>query len=278
MQANPYESDFLLATYLLFHYGHPEEILPPQFLECGRGLSAPTLPPNNEVGALRPLPHSSILAASLNFPARCISECLDVQKLPPHARALDLGCAVGRSSFELARHCETIIGVDYSRRFIEAATHLKNNGRLEFMRCEEGEIATPCTAVVPKEINRNRVSFEVGDAQVLRETLGQFDVVLMANLIDRLADPARCLRQLPQLVNPGGQLIITSPYTWLEEFTPRANWLGGTDGTRTLDALKKILTADFDLVAGKDLPFLIREHARKFQWSVAEATVWIRRG
>jgi hypothetical protein len=27
----------------------------------------------------------------------------------------------------------------------------------------------------------------------------------------------------------------------------------------------------------KDLPFLIREHARKFQWSVALATVWRRR-
>jgi hypothetical protein len=27
----------------------------------------------------------------------------------------------------------------------------------------------------------------------------------------------------------------------------------------------------------KDLPFLIREHARKFQWSVAEATIWRRK-
>jgi hypothetical protein len=26
-----------------------------------------------------------------------------------------------------------------------------------------------------------------------------------------------------------------------------------------------------------DLPFLIREHQRKFQWSVAEATIWRRR-
>ena len=33
----------------------------------------------------------------------------------------------------------------------------------------------------------------------------------------------------------------------------------------------------FDLIAVKDLPFLIREHARKFQWSVAEATIWRRR-
>jgi hypothetical protein len=74
--------------------------------------------------------------------------------------------------------------------------------------------------------------------------------------------------------------VITSPYTWLEEFTPRGNWLGGLecDGRRvtTRDGLQAALAADFELVAVKDLPFLIREHARKFQWSVAEATIWRR--
>ena len=67
---------------------------------------------------------------------------------------------------------------------------------------------------------------------------------MMANLIDRLPDPRRCLAQLPGLINHGGQLIITSPYTWLAEYTPKENWLGGfeKDGhrVRTLsDALKE---------------------------------------
>ena len=33
----------------------------------------------------------------------------------------------------------------------------------------------------------------------------------------------------------------------------------------------------FDFIAAKDLPFLIREHARKYQWSVAQATIWRRK-
>jgi hypothetical protein len=33
----------------------------------------------------------------------------------------------------------------------------------------------------------------------------------------------------------------------------------------------------FDHRLTKDLPFLIREHARKFQWSVAQATLWERK-
>ena len=75
--------------------------------------------------------------------------------------------------------------------------------------------------------------------------------------------------------------MITSPYTWLEEFTPRENWLGGFSADclpRTpLDGLRAALSAHFDLMQTKDLPFLIREHARKFQWSVAQASIWRRK-
>ena len=50
----------------------------------------------------------------------------------------------------------------------------------------------------------------------------------MANLIDRLPCPAKCLEQLPGLLPAGGQLIIATPCTWLEEYTPKAKWLGGS--------------------------------------------------
>jgi len=82
-------------------------------------------------------------------------------------------------------------------------------------------------------------------------------------------------------VRPGGQLILASPYTWLPEFTTQEHWLGGGEQAgkeqTTLEALKIHLNADFALSAVKELPFLIREHARKFQWSMAQATVWRRR-
>ena len=85
------------------------------------------------------------------------------------------------------------------------------------------------------------------------------------------------LSRLPSLVVPGGQLIITSPYTWDEEFTPSENWVGATvNSPDPFEALEAKLSDAFRLKRRKDLPFLIREHARKFQWSVAEATVWIR--
>jgi hypothetical protein len=35
------------------------------------------------------------------------------------------------------------------------------------------------------------------------------------------------LEVLPYLVKPGGVMLITSPYTWLEQFTHPSKWMGG---------------------------------------------------
>jgi putative 4-mercaptohistidine N1-methyltranferase len=250
---NIYETEKLLSEYLLFHYGTASEIAPPKGAEY-----------------------------ALDYPARCVSECLDVSILPEDARALDLGCAVGRSTFELARHCESVIGIDFSQRFIEAAEKIRTEEGHPYKRTDEGALTTPLLARHPDVVDPDRVRFEVGDAMNLRADLGDFDVVLAANLLDRLSDPSLFLKRLPSLVKPGGQLILTSPYTWLEEFTPREQWIGGFEyeGMRvpTLVGLRQKLEKDFVLVDIKDLPFVIREHSRKFQFSVAQASLWRRNG
>ncbi|MEQ9567258.1 MAG: SAM-dependent methyltransferase, partial [Pseudomonadales bacterium] len=70
------------------------------------------------------------------------------------------------------------------------------------------------------------------------------------------------------------------PYTWLEEYTERSEWLGGYkdnvgENVTTLDGLKQVLETSFDLVEEPcDVPFVIRETARKFQHTVAQMTVW----
>jgi 2-polyprenyl-3-methyl-5-hydroxy-6-metoxy-1,4-benzoquinol methylase len=101
--------------------------------------------------------------------------------------------------------------------------------------------------------------------------------VLAANLLCRLARPQAFIDRLPQLVRPGGQLIITTPNTWLESFTAREFWIGATPETgEPLEALQERLEPNFQLDRTWDMPFLIREHSRKYQWSVAQASRWIR--
>ncbi len=98
MTDSVYETDRILREYRLFHYGGDKEVLPYSF------------GPREALG----------------FPVRTGAECIDRDSIPAHARALDLGCSVGRSTFELARHCREVIGVDVSIAFIGAARTLRD--------------------------------------------------------------------------------------------------------------------------------------------------------
>jgi hypothetical protein len=78
-------------------------------------------------------------------------------------------------------------------------------------------------------------------------------------------------------VKPGGQLLLTTPFTWLEEFTPRDRWIGGTTmGPSSEEELTRRLSPHFRLHRRVDLLFLIREHERKYQLGIALGTSWIR--
>ena len=79
---------------------------------------------------------------------------------------------------------------------------------------------------------------------------------------------------------PGGLLVITSPYTWLEEYTEKNKWLGGRrehgEPLPTFAGISRALAGQFELVGRQDIPFVIRETARKHQHTLAEMSVWRR--
>ena len=252
---NDYESQQRLGQYLLFHYGTAHETLG-------------DLPGARE---------------ALHFPLRCVTELLDsarlanpTQPLPP--RALDLGCAVGRSSFELARAGCTVIGIDFSASFIQAAQTILEHGSLPYQTLREGACYDALTATRPEGIDPNQIHFELQDAQNLPETWEGFDVVFAGNLLCRLPQPQKLLQRFPQLVRPGGQLLLTTPFTWLEAFTPKENWLGSQDANSpdSFTGLQQALEPAFLLDKTCNLPSLIREHARKYDYGIALGSRWIR--
>jgi putative 4-mercaptohistidine N1-methyltranferase len=239
---NIYETPRLLDEYLLFHFGSGEETLT----------------------------HAGAPVEALGFAVRSVVENMPAA---PLARALDLGCAVGRSAFEMGRFCTEVVGIDSSHAFIRAAQELQNGKELPYRRHDEGHLFTTLVARVPSGTRLERVRFEQGDALGLRADLGTFDLVHAANLLCRLPEPARLLARLPALVRPGGSLVLTTPCTWLGEFTRPEHWPPDS----TLEWLRDHLDPAFALQAVRDQPFLLRETARKYQWSVAQATVWLRR-
>ena len=105
--SNPYETPTQLHEYLQMHYALPSQLLT-----------------HTDV--------SDIPWTSMHFPAECGRECVKWLKTEAERwtaggglRVLDVGCAVGRSSFEAARYANDVVGVDFSHSFIAAANQLK---------------------------------------------------------------------------------------------------------------------------------------------------------
>ena len=219
-----------------------------------------------------------------NYPAKCVSIALEYMKDKPKGRAFDVGCAIGRSSFELARGFNEVIGVDFSARFIQEAQVLKENGVLRYVMPTEGELENfykVNLADFDLEEKRERVAFWQSDACNLKPLFKDFDLIFAGNLIDRLYDPKKFLDSLASRLNEGGLFVMTSPYTWQEESTPKEKWIGGYkregENVSTLEGLKEILEPRFELIDRRDIPFVIQETARKHQYSIAEMTVWEKR-
>lgn len=219
-----------------------------------------------------------------NFSRALVEHLLPYLKDRETRKALDIGCAFGRASFELARYFDAVLGVDFSARFIDQGVKLGRDGLLRYTLTEEGDLQVFKTRTLA-ELGLDTVpvpEFAQGDACNLKPNYCDYDLVFAANVLDRLYEPAKFLDDIHTRILPGGLLMIASPYTWLEEHTPKANWIGGFkrngENVTTLDGLKKHLEPNFRLLdAPHQVPFVIRETRRKFQHSLSEVTVWERK-
>ena len=244
---NSYEKDNIVAQYIEFHFGEN----------------------NSGVG---------------NFPVACVEAAAEYLKCRSTRRALDIGCAVGRASFELAKYFDHVDAADLSVRLIEPPTNLQKKGSQRFIVPDEGELVS-YRAVKLSDFDdyadvKDKISFMQGDACNLSDRFKNYDLVFAGNLIDRLYDPEKFLRTIKDRIVSGGLLVIISPYSWKEEHTAREKWLGGFKATTaenytTLDGIKDILAPDFDMIdTPRDIPFAIRKTARIFTHGVSEMSVW----
>ena len=159
---------------------------------------------------------------------------------------------------------------------------MQKNGSIRYAIPSEGKLVSYHEKTLEQfglSDTRDKVEFWQGDAHNLKEQFTNYDLVLACNLVDRLYHPARFLAHIAERMNKGGLLVLLSPYTWLEEFTPAEHWLGGrkVDGENvtTLEGLHQELEPLFRLVGEpRDVPFVIRETARKFQHTLSQMTVW----
>jgi 5-histidylcysteine sulfoxide synthase len=195
-----------------------------------------------------------------NFPARCAEICLDACRSNKVSlgRALDAGCGPGRMALELAKRFEEVVAFDFATEFVEE-----------------------CRNRAPK----NMTAF-VADAHKVGEydqiAARKFDLIVGANLIDRMTDPIEWISQSKQLLSEEGLLVIFSPFTWLEEFTKVDKWLGGyrhdSEVVYTIHGLCRACFPELVLAsAPTHVPFVIPDVDGSYQYTSSQLLIFRRK-
>ena len=140
-------------------------------------------------------------------------------RLEEGARAIDLGCGTGGSTFRLARRARFTLGIDARYERVRAAITLRRTGELEVpvrrhsTWVERGRVEMPDLLGAPCD-------FLVGDVIDPPVAGEDWDAVLLAMVHDVVTDPGMLLGQAGALLHDGGLLCVASPYQFAPERQP----------------------------------------------------------
>ncbi len=142
--------------------------------------------------------------------------------------ALDIGCAVGRLTFELTRTHERAVGIDTSLSFIRAARKIANRQHLEFDMIMEGEITEKRSCSLDPDFKYENAEFIVADAMALPFPSGRFGTAGSVNILEKVPDPLHHLKEANRVMDIKEALFLFSdPFSWDESVSSPDLWLGG---------------------------------------------------
>lgn len=144
----------------------------------------------------------------------------------PAGPAIDVGCSVGRGTFELARLTgQLTIGVDLNFSMLRLAEQLRRSGKAAYPRRRVGIVFDEAVAKSPYP--PENVSFWCADIAALPFRDASFGTLLSLNIIDCLATPQSLLTETRRLLNKNGQAILATPFDWAVNASPAGAWIGG---------------------------------------------------
>jgi SAM-dependent methyltransferase/uncharacterized protein YbaR (Trm112 family) len=180
--------------------------------------------------------------------------------------AVELGCSTGRIIAELAAGADHVAGIELSFGAIRRARRLLDGERVAYPRRMIGRrYLAASTAAGDRAVPAARRMLVCGDALDPPLVPGMFDRVVALNLLDSVPHPRQLLSVIDGLCRPGGEVILSSPYTWQSAVMADAERLGGLDPARDLAAIFRGgvgLGARYEIEEEAELPWALRRDAR----------------
>lgn len=198
----------------------------------------------------------------------------------PTAKLLDIGCGVGRCSFELAAVFDRVDAVDFSARYIQHGVRLQQQETVRYAMESEGEL------VDYKDINLAKINlaaaknilFSQGDASNLKPVFTGYDVVLAQNIIENSYQPKQALHTIAQRLHSKGLLFLVSSYHVRDSNIEPSQRLGGHkingENVTGFTAVEQRLDKAFRLLAQQELVQVVKENKRHFKVVKMHITLW----
>ncbi len=158
---------------------------------------------------------------------RCLQKGFELMGATPSGIALDLGCAVGRTSFEIAGHTQDLVlGVDLNFSMLRVASRVLREGQAVYPERRVGVVYE--RREFPVEFNcADSVDFWCCDALCLPFSSETFGFISALNILDCISAPLVLLQVIEKILIQGGSVVACSPYDWSPAATPIEGWLGG---------------------------------------------------
>jgi len=180
-------------------------------------------------------------------------------------KALDVGTNVGGMAFRVAQFAGTVLGLDTAFNCVLTARRVQTGfpkPLVSYNRYLDGH-QHDCREIGPFP---NNTEFMVASASPLPVN-DSFDLITVLNVIDCVPDPEVFLTSLYSSLNPGGFMLVTSPYSWGSDDVPVDRWIGGTSEQSSAAALIAFFKdLKLEIIAERDsVPWVLREHKRWYR-------------
>jgi SAM-dependent methyltransferase/uncharacterized protein YbaR (Trm112 family) len=200
-----------------------------------------------------------------------VRTALDLLPEPPQGPWIDVGCAVGRGTLELARATgEPAVGVDLSFAMLRVAERVRRHGVAVYPQRRVGIVYDRREVPVP-DVPADRLGFWCADAEALPFAAGTFAGALSLNVLDCVRSPLGHLLELGRVLAPGAPALLSTPYDWSVAATPVEQWIGGHSqrgpaGGSSAEELRRILSPD--AAAGVDTGLVVAGERDGIPWRV----------
>jgi SAM-dependent methyltransferase len=202
--------------------------------------------------------------------------------------ALDIGCAVGRMSFELSKTHSHVIGMDTSRSFIEKARELLRQRKLHFDLIIEGHITEERSCELDNQWNIDHVDFIVADALALPFPKSLFSTVSSINVLEKVLQPLKHLSEVNRVLKEEKvRFVFSDPFSWDETVSAPDIWIGGKHNGkfngRGIDCMHRIVSGSdgvfsppLDIIESGRVDWKIRKTENLWEHITSQFLVGIR--